>query len=315
MYRALKKSIPYAYVGYVGLFIFGIMLVSYVFADTAYDIITIKVNVSQVSLVDINPSLLSWQNVPPGGVGNAALEENNYEAVWIENIGSTNITAIWFNSSYPDALPFGTGNPNAYDAGNFVVISDGVTNYYFVNRVEYIENDSLYVRTHADINATSYLTGNIFGRFRNSSYEYFWEFNTLAGGQNCTYGNFYISTAPKTKSSTGDADLTDNSAILITPVRKLLDLYGVGVVDVNGTATYCVVIPEDCSYVMFNRWNADAPGADSVCATAINAGYFVNGTYIYPGGVAKAYIQVYVPYGVTYGPVGEGKLTVFVTTS
>ncbi len=297
-------------------FILLFSIIRDVFGDTAWDVITVKVNVSQVSMVDINPSILSWQNVPPGGVGDDSYESNNYEAIWIENIGSTNITAIWFNSSYPSSLPFGTGNPNAYDAGNFVVISNGTTPFYFVNRVEYWESDSLYVRTHAAINDTSYLSGNIFGRFRNSSYEYFWEFNTLAGGQNCTYGNFYISDYPKTQATTGDADLTDNTPISINPVKKLLDLYGVGAVTINGTLKYCVVIPEDCSYVMFNRWNADAPGADSsICSSIINSGYFVNGTYIYPGGVAKAYIKVYVPYGVPYGPVGEGKLTVFVTTA
>ncbi len=282
--------------------------------NTANDTITIIVNVSQVSLVDINPSQLAWSNVPPGGVGDSSLEENNYEAIWIENIGSVNITSIWFNATYPSSFPFGTGDPDKYDAGNFVVLSNDSSKFYFVNRVEYPESDSMYVKTHKAINDSSYLYGIIFGRFRNNSYEYFWEFNTLAGGQNCSYGNFYISDTPKTQEDTGDSDLTDNSAILVTPVKYLLDYYGVALVDVNGTDKYCIVIPEDCSKVIFNRYNADLPGADTSICSQINHGYFLNGTYVYPGGVAKAYIQVYVPYGVPYGPVKQGKLTVFVRT-
>ncbi len=280
----------------------------------ANDTITIFVNVSQVSLVDINPSSLAWSGVEPGSVGDETLEQNNYEAIWIENIGSVNITAIWFNASYPSQLPFGSGDPNKYDAGNFVVISNDSIKYYFVNRVEYREDDSMYVRTNKAINSTSYLYGIIFGRFRNASKEYFWEFNTLAGGQNCTYGNFYISDEPKTQETTGDSDLTDNTPYLIQPVQHLLDWYGVAEVLVNGSDRYCVVIPEDCSKVVFNRYNADLPGASTVCS-GINNGYFVNGTYIPPGGVAKSYIQVYVPYGVPYGPVKSGKLTVYVRTA
>ncbi len=281
----------------------------------ANDTITIKVNVSQVSLVDINPSALAWINVPPGGIGDSSLETNGYEAIWIENIGSVNITSIWFNASYPSSLPFGSGDPNKYDAGNFVVLSNDSNRFYFVNRVEYPESDSLYVRTHYAINSSSYQYGIIFGRFRNNSYEYFWEFDTNVGGQNCTSGEFYISDAPKTQATTGDSDLRDNTPIIVQPVRYLLDYYGVALVTVNGTDKYCIIIPQDCSKVIFNRFNADLPGADTSICNAINNAYFLNGTYVYPGGVAKAYIEVYVPYGVPYGDVKQGKLTVFVRTA
>lgn len=124
----------------------------------------------------------------------------------------------------------------------------------------------------------------------------------------------YISTIPKTKDSTGDADLRDNTPIYINPYLYLGQYYGVANVSV-GNDTYCVTIPEDCRYVMFTRWNADVPGVNSpYCASAINSGYFVKNTVIAPGAVAKAYVRVYVPFGVPYGPVKDGKLTVFVET-
>ena len=303
-------------VGLVFLASFLLRSSTYVLADTSNDTVSVVVNVSEISMVDINPDALSCKNVPPGGVGDESYEENNYGAIWIENIGSTNITKIWFNSTYPSQRPFATGNPQAYDAGNFVVISNGTSGYYFINRVEYIESDPMYVRTNEVINSTSYQQGNIFGRFRNSSYEYFWEFDSASQTQNCTNGTFYISDVPKTKYDTGDADLTDNLGITISPVSHLTELYGVASVTINGSLTYCVIIPEDCSKVIFNRWNADLPGADSsYCSSAINSGYFVNGTVITPGDVAKAYIEVYVPYGVPYGVVKQGTVIVYVTTS
>ena len=288
---------------------------NYANAISANDTVTISVNVSQVGMVDINPSQLSWQNVPPGGVGTEAEEESGYEAIWIENIGSTNITAIWFNSTFPSSFPFGSGDPKAYDAGNFVVISNDSANYYFVNRVEYPENDSMYVFTNKEINESSINYGNIFGRFRNNSFEYFWEFNSDSQTRNCSKGVFYISDLPKTKESTGDADLRDNTPIYVNPVQHLTDYYGVTNVTIGGHDVYCVTIPKDCSYVMFHRWNADVPGADSVyCSSLISSGYFVKNTYIYPGGVAKAFVRVYVPFGVPYGPVKDGTLTVYVET-
>ena len=270
------------------------------------DTVTISVNISQLTLVDINPSNLSWNNVLPGGVGDSTKEANNYSSVWIENIGSTNISYVWFNNTYPSSLPFGTGNSLNYNAANFVVISNGTASFQFVNRVEYPENDSLYVKTH---NPPDITQGNIFGRFRNSSYEYFWEFDSSTGTQNCTSGNFYISTVPKTQSSTGDADLTDNTAIIFSDVSG----YGVGEVQLPNGDIYCVSIPQNCNYVMFNKWNRDAPGAGSSACSNVT-GYFIDGSTdpLVPGEVGKANIKVYVPFGVPYGPVKDGTLTVLV---
>ncbi len=271
------------------------------------DTVTVSVNVSQLTLVDINPSNLSWQNVPPGGIGDSTLEVNNYSSVWIENIGSTNITYVWFNNTYPSSLPFGTGNSNAYDAGNFIVISNGTGSYQYINRVEYYENDSLYVSTN--VQPPSYADGDIFGRFRNNSYEYFWEFDDAnATAKNCSSGNFYISTTPKTQSSTGDADLTDNTPIPLSNVGG----YAVGNVTIGGSETYCVAIPSTCDYVMFHKWNADAPGTGTAYCNM--TGYFIDGSSdpLVPGEVGKAKVKVYVPFGVPYGPVADGVLTVIV---
>lgn len=281
---------------------------------SANDTITISVNISEKSMVDINPSNLSYGPVEPGAVGDSDDENiGNYSGLWIENIGSTNITRIWFNATYPSQRPFGSGNPLAYDAANFIVISNESTGtFYFPNRVEYprTDEDTLYTNPPTGFDFSN---GDIFGRFRNASYEYFWAVRVGSSG-NCSDGTFYYSGTAHTLAETGDVNLNDGNP----PPRVLVDT-GVGwsVTNVTfpyvGGTEYCVSIPEDCSKVVFHRWNIDVPGAgSSICR---NSGYFMNSTTnpLFPGNVSKGEVKVYVPYGVPVGPVQSGLLTVFVS--
>ncbi len=278
------------------------------------DTITISIDISEKSMVDINPSNLSYGPLDPGSVGDSDDENiGNYSGIWIENIGSTNITKIWFNSTYPSQRPFGSGNPEAYDAGNFVVVSSESTGtYYFPNRVEYprTDDDTLYVTPPGGFDFSN---GDIFGRFRNASYEYFWAIIASAVG-NCSEGTFYYSGTPHTKDDTGDVDLSDAN-----PSSLVLVATGVGWSATNATfpdsggANYCVSVPDDCSKVVFSRWNADIPGSGgNVCK---DIGYFMNSTTnaLFPGNVSKGNIKVYVPYGVPMGAIKNGLLTIYVS--
>ena len=280
---------------------------------TGNDTITISINISEKSMVDINPSSLSYGPVDPGGVGDSSNEHiGNYSGIWIENIGSTNITKIWFNATYPSQRPFGSGSAQAYDAANFAVISNDTDGpYYFPSRVEYprTDNDTLYVNVPVGFDFSN---GDIFGRFRNASYEYFWAIIHGSGG-NCSGGTFYYGGAPHTKDETGDVDLNDG-----TPSPIVLVSTGTGWSAANasfpstGGSNYCISVPDDCSKVVFHKWNADIPGAGTICE---DIGYFINSTTtpLFPGKVSKGNIKVYVPYGVPMGTVKNGILTVFVT--
>ncbi len=278
------------------------------FGYEANDTITINVTVAQVAMVTIDPSSLSWSNVEPGSVGDEDYEDHGYDGIWIENIGSVNITYVWFNASYPPSSPFGTGDPQAYDAGNFVVLTpnESTTPYHFVNRVEY--ND-LY-RT-----GTMYVfpagTPSFFGRFRNASYEYFIELDATNYG-NCSSGSLYISDTPKTKENSGDIYLSDNTPVTVNPVSYNGKTWGVAEVDID-TQKYCVIFDSGCNYAIFNRWNADLPGVNSTYCPNVS-GYMKDDSTqpIVPGDVFKVNIRVYVPYGVPYGTVKTGTLTVFV---
>ena len=280
----------------------------YLFLFHAYaaqqtDTVTISVNVSQLTLVDINPANLTWGSgttvLNPGSVGDSSKEANGYENIWIENIGSTNITHIWFNNSYESSIPFGTGNPAAYDPANMVTISNGSSPYQFINRVEYNESDYMYLTLPASWSA--------FGRLRNATQEWFW---ALVPNTDCSDGTIYISTSAKTVTDTGDTDLTDNS-------YTLNQVGSEGIVNVTvGGEHYCVIVPSSCSYVKFSRWNYDEVSKHASCANdpVLASGYYYNGALV-PGAVTKAWVHVHVPYGVPYGEIGSTqtrKLTVIV---
>lgn len=276
----------------------------------ANDTITISINVSEKTMVDINPSSLTWNasGIYPGSVADSTQEANNFGNIWIENIGSTNITKIWFNASYPQGKPFGTGDPDLYDPANFVVLSNSSSgSLYFPNRVEYRENDSMYMTLPGTISATD--SDDMFGRFRNNSYEYFFAIN--GNGDNCTEGTLYYSTDPHTKDSTGDTDLSDNTGYVLQSVAS--DLWSITNVTF-GSETYCFAVHYDCSKAMFHKWNADAPGAGTGLCTNVPA-YFIDSNLV-PGNLTKAWIKASIPYGVPYwGTLGdstEKKLTVFV---
>ncbi len=284
-------------------------LVSIAFAVQKVDTITIEVEVSELTLVDINPASLTWTSIPPGGVG----EE---KAIQIENIGSTNITHVWFNNTYPDSRPFGSGNNGSYDAGNYVVIRRNTSGaeYYFPNRVDYNESNILIYLTPP---ANSY-----YGRFRNSSFEYFWAVTPDGNGQcNSSGATFYIGKVHHNQTQTGSTDFStcDNglTATGSNPCRQgSLNNDGEwGWADVyvgpnSGYQNYTVAVYYTCDKVMFYHWNKDAPGASS----ATHAEYFTSQT-LTPGASIIANVRVYVPYGVAAGWSSPGTLTVIAESS
>lgn len=278
----------------------------------ANDTITISVNVSQKTMVDINPSNISWNGtgIFPGDIVDSTKEANGYGNIWIENIGSTNISRIWFNASYPSQRPFGMGDPALYDPANFVVLANTSTgSLYFPNRVEYRENDNMYIDLGGVVASDA---DNMFGRFRNNSYEYFFLVEGT-NGDNCTGGTFRYSTDPHTKDATGDLDLSDNTPYVLQQATAG-GFPDWSITNVTfGTELYCFSVNYDCTKAIFHRWNADAPGAAwGLCSDVPS--YYLNSSLV-PGNMSKAWIKASIPYGVpfwgTLGTATDRQLIVF----
>ncbi len=303
-----KKSLLLCFV-FLFAISFGFLLIRNVKAVyTASDNVTINITVYPVAMVDINPTNLTWLNIPPGGVGDSSNEANNYTGIWIENIGSVNITKAWLYASYPAKYPFGTGNPAIYDPSNMVAVSLTPNGpFQFVNRFEYL--DSFYIPSFYIKNDTPY-----WGRFRNASYEYFFEIKPPAtASNNCSATGTIIEVGeiPHTQTQLGFVNfangctppacesftVTENASYTGTQFPDTI--YGFANVSINGE-WYFVAIATNCSYVIFGKYDADMPGASLYAGNNIT--YMVTPSNpLLPGGVVEAYARAYVPYGVPSG--------------
>ncbi|MFB6075520.1 MAG: hypothetical protein ABEK17_00080 [Candidatus Aenigmatarchaeota archaeon] len=261
------------------------------------DELSVSVQIEEKTIVDVSPASLEWTTpLEPGSVGER-------KDIQIENLGSVNLTHIWFNNSQPTQRPFGTARAELYDSGNWMTISrdsDGQT-FYFPSRMDFNESQRIIYLTGTD---------DRYGRFRNSSYEYFWNLDCDANGaSNCTGGDIYIADSPHTESQTGDSDLGDNAAETLTSIGN----WGWASVTFNGL-DYCVAVNPYGNVTQWYKWNMDAPGAES-CG---NAEYFVDAEStnpVVPGESAYARVRAYVPYGVYYnGTSYSGSLTVLANT-
>jgi hypothetical protein len=283
--------------------------------------IAITVNVSQKTIVTVYPATLSWtgtDSVEPG-------EQGVTKYILIENMGSTNISYIWFNNSYPKNDPFGSAVAANYDAGNFVLIArNGSNNFYrHPNRVDYNSSYDIIYLTPPAAGYSSY------GKFRDGKEEFFWYMRDVDddGYCNSSAGTdmFYIGKDPHNETEQGTTDFTNCDATLINPAGAQSCRSGTLTDDPNsdwGFANvfagsnadyddYVVATHWSCNHTMFYYWNMDAPGAAATDDNDLAANYFANATSpLVPGMGTVANVIVRVPYGVYFGQSGAGTLTV-----
>lgn len=305
----------------------------------ATDNATIEITVSSKTMVDISPNRFSY-TVDPGAtcgrnISNEECNEtrSNFYAVQIENIGSHNISYVWFNTTYPGTRPFGSGTNDTADAGNFVMLSsdENTEDFGFVNRVEYNETQVLVYVTDPVGNMPPDSSNYMYGRFRNNTNEYFWmvdpnglsECDSGAGGGT----TFYIGDGAHSKSSTGSvdfqacvgtlttdpaspADENDCRSGALTNVVVGADSWGYADVKI-GLDEYCVAVPKDCSIVAFSKWNKDHPF--HLCGYSKYSWNTTADGYLVPGNSFAKMIGVSVPYGIHEGSVKDGLLTVIVS--
>ena len=267
-------------------------------ADIANDTddATVTITIATQTWVNVDPETLDFGTVNPGAA-------SPMKQIQIENIGSMNITKIWFNVSQPSERPFATGNGSKYDPGNFIRVKpEGAdeSQYYFIDRVEFNESRSLVYLTDPDGNTPP--SGYNYGRFRNGSYEYFW----MVQPGDCAGKTFYIGNNPHTKTESGTINFQTGSKTTVTLTAGPTG-WCYGDITSGPLAGYVIVVKNNTADVVrWYKYNKDAPAADS----ATNDVYFFEGT-LYPGNSTVADLQMLVPYGVVLGQK-TGTLTVLV---
>lgn len=265
---------------------------------------TVSLTIGSKTMIDITPSVLNYGTQDPGTmIENYTYNSQNLSQIQIENIGSTNLTDVWFNTTRPTIRPFGTGVVTNYDAANFLAIKNstmGESGFAFVDRLEFNHSKDIVYLTLPDNYKRQ-------GRLHIGPDEYFWA--TASTGNYCNgtgTATLDIGTTAHTTGATGDIVLNDNPQS-ISSISGNSD-WGVVNDFAVGSAHYCAAVSADCSKVRFYRWNIDAPGAGGC---TLDERY--QSTTLYPGDSFAVDVRLYVPYGVPVGTVTNGTLTVIAT--
>lgn len=267
--------------------------------NTATVDVTVDVTVESQTWIDILPE--GWNL----GTVNPATTWYNY-TFEVENIGSTNITTIEANNSYPTSNPFAKGIAANYNAANFLALKlNSSTTFYFANYVEYNDTDTW------DFRWVTWPTTNVVskGRFRIAGNEYLWALAHGGAVGNCTNGTIYIGTSPKTYDTLGDTDLSGDSHTLISGgTYGCWDVSGVAA-ELNG---HMVWVSLDCTQVALVKYNKDVGPFRDSGDKCTNDVYLFSGTgdaALQPGEVENIDLRMTIPYGVRAGAVSQGTLT------
>ena len=317
---------------------------------------SIRVQISEVTMVDINPQYLDWGTLAPGS---NTYTYNATNSTWdviaedltgivIENVGSTNISRVWFNNTVPAIRPFGTGDIDNYDPVNWLMLAikntdrteqtERLNNFSYINHVEFNETaELLYLQTGA-------LTHD--ARLRQGNQEYYVAYD---GSGSCAAdsGNkvFRIGLIHHNETQTGDIDLgvgcdsgsPDNTAggdscIETTLVWSAAAGAYIGNLSTGTLSDYkpynatCIMVENvategNCSKITFYTWNPDVDSDDATCTYTEYSWDQPGGmSYMFPGDILTINTQLAVPYGVAYSINGTddgqtpiiGTLTVLV---
>lgn len=305
--------------------LFGFALLMPRDAVQAYDVnatstADVVVNINNKTIVDVTPQGMNWGAHDPGTVVTQytdTAEGLTLSQIEIENLGSTDITHIWFNVTQPSTNPFGTGDVNNYDPANWLMLKKtSDSNYWFVDRVEY-NSSTQYIYLNTPTNTVA------IGKIRDANREYFWVLNlsdttnVYCNGTTGITATLVVGKNAHNETDTGTIDLVNGQYTVGTiastsdPNWGIIDGLAIGE---DGTQ-YCVATYYDCTKIRLYRWNADAPGAAGCTAFGAD-GLTINGaTTLYPGGAIVADVQLHIPYGVPDGTLPTGKLYVIASAA
>ncbi|MCS7123321.1 MAG: hypothetical protein RMJ17_01975 [Candidatus Aenigmarchaeota archaeon] len=267
------------------------LMITAVFATT--DTAIVSVNVNAVTAIDINPASFVF-------VGNPG-ENVTFQYFQIENIGSTNITAVYATVTTTTSNPYGTGITANYNSGEFVRIDNTTNgNFYYVRNKNWNEAKPLYVIAPAGWSEgdKAGASWGYFVRIRsvgletNEGEEYF--AITMNGTQNgCNPGTVRIGKTPHTKSQTGTIDFNAGDFAIVS-----IGSDGKGSVSgVNPMFdVHTIEVSSDCKAISLIYWD----GIRSL----------IGNPPFKPGEARDMRIMVSIPYGVPTGGAITGTLTV-----
>ena len=286
-------------------------------AQTDTGIVTSLVSAS--TLIDISPNTFTFN----GAVGSTVLGNNSAE---IENIGSTNISQLTFDTTTGNASPWATGNAVNYSVGAYLSISnDNASNTFnYINYQDWNQTAPVYV-----VNPTNTVAS---GRFRFGAQEFFWAVQNGNGsvttGAACNNGTVYLANTSgevHNRTQIGGVDLSGKTGIVltstITPTNATPNnAWGMTDVSITGLsspfpspANYCFAIAGNCSTVYLIKHNQVAYPFDNVTACANDIAFLNVTDQMKPGNLTRAYFALSIPFGTANGTIAQTVVTVRAT--
>ena len=278
----------------------------------------VTVTVSAVTMIDINPAQLTYVAQPGQACGRdisaGTCNEtgSNYYAIQVENIGSWNVTRIWFNVTQPSQDPFAVGSNLYVDPGNFIALTTNETtnDFYFVDKKEYPAVRTIVYLRDPDGNMPANLSKFWYGRLHNASSEYFYMIGSTMVGSGCRANDttyLRLGVVPHTTTAIGSTDFSTGPSVNYIQINLTVVQgyggrpYGVGNVTAGPLTGYAVAVENSTCAVRFVKWNKDFPFDSS------SANYSFNGV-LTPGDSLAKKIAVLVDYGI-YTGTKTGQLT------
>lgn len=263
------------------------------------DNVTVIVNISQVSQIEVLPTLLNWTGCTPGAdCGNKTLD--------VKNIGSINLTDVWaqVNTTEVESTnPLGSGSASSYSAGGLMAMTnDTELTWYFVGRLEW---NISYTPTFYSPPSGAAATNRSWGWFRNTSYNYLWELynGTPTPDTNCSSANTVIKIELDADAGTSDTRNPSESGTFTAGTGE----WGVATFSNGPWTDYCVATYYDCTKIYIYKYDFGSQfpdcGADRIYLTA----------NLVPGDVVVYHVRAWVPEGIPAGDTTGDTLTISAT--
>jgi len=313
------------------LFLTILILSSFTVAeDDAEQESDVTVEIEEETIIDIQPDELAWGTddvgLAPGSVGGMDEEQNDYGNIFIENLGSVDITDVWFETTSVDNDEDPFLGEGSYDASNMVTLGEDISDDLdatFVDRKEYAMSEE----DAEDFIFMDIDDGWTLGRFRVANQEFFWSYET---GETIEDLEVRVAEDPRVVESddgeatgeTGTTDLTSDGNDYVT-----LENFGEndgdtleidsdpetdGAEPIN--AEYCVVPDLDDDVegsLRFIDWNVQDENVDGSCDEAVQEP--LDGD-LEPGQFSSFDIRVFVPFGVPAEDPIDGELRILATS-
>ena len=305
----------------------------------------VTANVTSTIALDVKPESLDYPSLTVGQLEQQS--DRGFSGVEIANTGSEYIDQVWLGTSYPDTDPFGTGNPGAYNAGNFMTVKpDNSTSlnilgndsvYHYVNRVEYEDSNVPSIINLPDSIDGSSVANDHVGQARFGDQWIYWYLPTYNGdicdgSSTGDLNKIRIGTAPSDQNELGSYDFTNSSQFTEYDIADASGTSKYGIV--NSSVTFDLANGEsdqsydlltacpgstnvDTAQIVLNKYNVAFNTTTDVVSDGSESTYQLDTTtpsdMLQPDQSFTVNTAMNVPRGVSAGQVGAGSLTIYAT--